>query len=62
MSLSDAVWDIGLIPIPLSVLISHPNSSFKNLLSFSTSPVEFSNSFPAYTSSVFSLNKVISTS
>ena len=56
MSLSDAVWDIGLIPIPLSVLISHPNSSFKNLLSFSTSPVEFSNSFPAYTSSVFSLN------
>ena len=37
INLSDAVLEIGLIPMPLSSLISHPNSDFRNLFKARTS-------------------------
>ena len=37
INLSDAVLEIGLIPMPLSSLISHPNSDFRNLFNVLTS-------------------------
>ena len=45
---------IGLMPMPLSVRMSHPNSASRYSRSFLTPSPPAWSSFPAYTSSVFS--------
>jgi hypothetical protein len=46
ISLSDPVLEIGLMPIPLSFRISHPNSSLRNLFNLETSSLPSSSSLP----------------
>ena len=45
-NIEDAVLEIGLIPMPLSSLISHPNSDFRNLFKAKTSSEFTSSSLP----------------